>query len=364
MIDSLSRGGAERQALVLHRGLLERGHDSKLVCLGPPLDMLDDPQLAPQDVESLGTSRGWRHLPAAANALHREVRRFEPDVLHSSLMFSDLASGLVPRRTPRVATLCNVFDPGLRAEANPQASPTRMQVANRLWGTALQTRFDRCIAISGEVARSATACLGVGASRLTVIHRSIPRPTDTHAPPEGAPGIVSIGRLVPQKGQDILLRALAHLDDTGPAWTCTIIGAGWYRDSLESLKASLELDDRVTLAGLVPDSRVYLRTAAVFAFPSRYEGLGVSLLEAGCFGLPCVVSDIAPLREIIVDERFGFICRPNDPEDLARALTEALSDPVAARLRGRRLQERVATAFSETKMIDDTLAVYEAVRPD
>jgi glycosyltransferase involved in cell wall biosynthesis len=120
----------------------------------------------------------------------------------------------------------------------------------------------------------------------------------------------------------------------------------------------------VDLVGEVADVRPYLRAASAFAFPSWAEGLPNALLEAMAMRLPCVDSDIGPIRDAIRDGEEGLLVPVRDSGKLAVALTAILSRPdLAARL-GCAARKRVEAEFSLEREVDRLEALYrELCRP-
>jgi len=120
--------------------------------------------------------------------------------------------------------------------------------------------------------------------------------------------ITAIGRLVPQKGFDVLIRAFAMLAEDYPAWSLTIHGEGPERTALESLAATLAVSDRVSLPGRTNDSARVLNASSIFALPSRYEGFPMVLLEALSCGCACIASgcDSGP-AEVVTNRPSGLL---------------------------------------------------------
>lgn len=361
IIDSLSRGGAERQLLLLHERLLAAGHDSSIAYLGPPAPLLDDHRDLPA-VHDLKTRASKQMLPRAATAVRHWIAQARPDVVHSSLMHSDLATACAPSFVPKVATLCNILDVDIRRAADPRVRPYRMALANRLWGWALGARFDRIIAISEAVKASGERSLGLVADRITVVPRAFTfqRPAAV-ARNHAVPLLLAVGRLVAQKGHDTLLKALADPRLRARRWRCEIVGDGPNRATLERLITDLALGDRVRLVGAIPRAAARIAAASVFVFPSRFEGLGVAAVEAASMAVPSILSSIPALREIVPDERYGWLAPPDTPTAWADAIIEVLDDPNQAERRARALGERTRRRFSPEAMVASTLEVYERV---
>lgn len=120
--------------------------------------------------------------------------------------------------------------------------------------------------------------------------------------------IISLGRLAPEKGFDLLITAFAKFHTDFPNWKLTIFGEGNERPSLESLIFDLGLNDTVTLPGSIKDPFSALKAADIFVQSSHREGFSVALLEAMACGLPCIVTDhTGNPREVITSDENGII---------------------------------------------------------
>jgi glycosyltransferase involved in cell wall biosynthesis len=140
------------------------------------------------------------------------------------------------------------------------------------------------------------------------------------------PLVVTAGRLVHQKGMDILLRAFRQVRDV-TASKFLILGGGEKREELVSLSRSLNLSEDVIFLGMQMNPFKFMRKAAVFCLASRYEGLGNVILEAMALGVPVVVTDCpSGPSEILAGGRYGILVRPEDPGAIAEALLRVLSD--------------------------------------
>jgi GalNAc-alpha-(1->4)-GalNAc-alpha-(1->3)-diNAcBac-PP-undecaprenol alpha-1,4-N-acetyl-D-galactosaminyltransferase len=143
-----------------------------------------------------------------------------------------------------------------------------------------------------------------------------------------SPMSIAIGRLQPQKGFDLLIRAFSQLRHKYPDWQLTILGEGPMRGELEELRAQLQLTDRIHLPGQVKNVNAYLRQADIFVLSSRFEGFPMSLCEAMACGLPVLATDcLSGPREIITDGVDGVLVVAEDINALALGLDALMSDP-------------------------------------
>jgi phosphatidyl-myo-inositol dimannoside synthase len=148
--------------------------------------------------------------------------------------------------------------------------------------------------------------------------------------PNAGSRLITVGSLEQRyKGVEDLLRALDLLVDEYPAATLTIVGDGRYRPELESLTSELGLERHVVFAGAVKHEEVLrlLADADLFVLASHTEGMPRALIEAMSEGLPCVATAVGGIPELLPA---SLLVPPRRPEDLARCLSQVLSDPALA----------------------------------
>jgi glycosyltransferase involved in cell wall biosynthesis len=163
---------------------------------------------------------------------------------------------------------------------------------------------------------------------------------------EGPPGyLLFVGRLRIRKGVEVLLEALRELRREIPGAALRIAGDGEHRTALE--RAAAALGPAVAFLGNRDASQVrtLLRGAAALVVPSIYEGMPLVVLEAMEAGVPVVASAVSGIPEVVVDGETGWLVPPEEPEALARALREVLTDPEEARRRGEAGRRRVAERY-------------------
>jgi glycosyltransferase involved in cell wall biosynthesis len=156
--------------------------------------------------------------------------------------------------------------------------------------------------------------------------------------------VLSIGRLIPRKGFDTLLRASALLRTMQvSAFEVEIVGDGPERDALENLARALGVADLVRFAGAVPYDGLPSRysEADIFALPSRAEGMPLVVLEAMATGLPVVATQVQGVVELVADGVNGWQVSVGDAAGLASRLAALISDPERRRVFGARSVDRV-----------------------
>ena len=170
-----------------------------------------------------------------------------------------------------------------------------------------------------------------------------------HAEPGSDPDfrVLCIGRLVPEKGQLMLARAVAQLVERGLAVRLTFVGDGPMADSLRDEVARLGITKRTTMLGSLGRDRVAeaYRHADAFCLPSFSEGVPVVLMEAMAAGLPVVTTRIAGIAELVLDGENGALVAPGRSEPIADALERLARDRQLGARWGRAGRERVQHAY-------------------
>jgi colanic acid/amylovoran biosynthesis glycosyltransferase len=205
--------------------------------------------------------------------------------------------------------------------------------------------------------------------KLRVVHCGVDlarfRPAER--PDEVAvPEILTVGRLVPVKGQELLVEALAALSNRGIGGRLTLVGDGPQLGSLRALAERRGVADRVTFAGAVgqDEIRAYYTRADVFALPSFAEGLPVVLVEAMACGLPVVASRITGIPELVEEGVAGRLIVPGRLDQLTEALADVLSGGLEARgSMGSRGRAKVEAEFDLERTADQLHAVFSEFAP-
>ena len=233
-------------------------------------------------------------------------------------------------------------------------------------------RADRVITISEDARRDVVELCGVAPERVTAILLAADESLQPASPeavrafrtrhnlPERF--VLYQGTLQPRKNLETLVRAYGMLRAQGSDDHILVLAGprGWQYDSIFELTRQLGLEDAVRFPGFVPDEDqpLWYSSATVFAFPSRYEGFGLPLLEAMACGAPVVSSSSSSLPEVVGDA--GLLVDPSDVEGLCSALRELLEDEPRRLALAAAGRARAAT-FSWRKMAEETVQVYREV---
>lgn len=159
--------------------------------------------------------------------------------------------------------------------------------------------------------------------------------------------VLCVGRVVPAKGQHILLQAVERLVRAGRSLRVRVVGHGPDLASLQSFVADHQLDEHVIFEGAVNQDRIrdLYAMADVFALASFAEGIPVVLMEAMAMEIPCVTTFITGHPELIRHRIDGLLVAPSDDEGLAGAIAELMDDSVLRRELGQAGRRRVLDAY-------------------
>jgi glycosyltransferase involved in cell wall biosynthesis len=172
---------------------------------------------------------------------------------------------------------------------------------------------------------------------------------------------VGIGRLVPQKGFDILIEAFAQIASRVPELHCLILGTGEDREKLAEQIRAAGLDARVRLLGYQDRARAMsiLKSGDIFVMPSRYEGTPVALLEAAALARPILAACAGGIPELVTHEQHAYLVPTQDPGALAQGFLKLALDRDYAQRLGHNAQQRVRERFRPESQVTETWAAYE-----
>ncbi|MBB5234089.1 glycosyltransferase [Deinococcus budaensis] len=222
---------------------------------------------------------------------------------------------------------------------NSMAQTLAGHSAGHTWlARLIYPRLPRVVFVSRGARRTLQELLPLRPERLRVIHNPVDlervRTLAAQPLPEWAawmaqrPTVLSAGRLHQQKGFDLLIEAHARLRAQGHPHELLILGEGDERPNLEALARRLGVEGSVHLPGFVANPYPFMRQAAVYALPSRWEGFANVITEAMACGAPVVAADCpSGPAEILEGGRHGVLVPPENSAALAQALGRLLEDP-------------------------------------
>ena len=350
VVDSLDGGGAERCVVDLALALQRRGRPVHVACSvgGVRAGVLSDAGV-PVSVllDELVTRRVSGRYERALRQLVAELR---PAVVHAHQFASAAAAAHAVRDLP-VPLVVTEYTEG----------PWRDRRARAVSGLVYR-QAERVVAVSSAIRDLLVSDYGVDPERVEVLLPTTPAPPAADGPPPspGNPVVGLVGRLVPEKGVDVFLRAAALVSAVVPQARFLVVGDGPLRPDLEHRAAVLGLAGTVTFTGYRSDATRLLAGLDVLAVPSRSDGSPLVVCEAMAAGIPVVASRVGGLPDLVEDGGSGLLVRPGEAEDLARALVSLLLDPESARRLGARGRALAGTRTHE-RLVDRVTQLYAAV---
>ena len=177
-----------------------------------------------------------------------------------------------------------------------------------------------------------------------------------------APLLITVARLVPHKGQDMGIRALASLSRDFPQLRYIMVGEGHDEQRLRGLARELGVADKVAFVGPMRDDELpeAYATSTVYLGASRVdkeinvEGFGISFLEAGASGIPSVAGDSGGVRSAVRDGETGIVVPPTDADAIADAIRALLVNPERRQQMGRAARRAVETRYNWDRVARDT----------
>ena len=213
---------------------------------------------------------------------------------------------------------------------------TNQTAALRIYGIldrlALR-RFERVFSVSAAVRRKLLKS-GISGKKVHVVENGVPVSDFCDAAAslvdissEQGPRIGMVGRLVEQKGFQVVLRAAPHILKRFPTARFIVVGEGPYREELTGLSRRLRIESSVFFLGQREDMPGVYRSLDAFVLPSFNEGMPMTLLEAMAAGIPAIATRVGAVPSIIENQKTGLLVEPGRIEPLQRALEQLLENP-------------------------------------
>lgn len=296
-----------------------------------------------------------------AGQLRERFQQIKADIVHTHLLHADVY-GL------HAAGQANV---PYRVSSRHNDDRFRRMFALKWLNQLVAQKAQRVIAISEALERFVIDVEGIPAEKVQTIHYGLHAERGSGCSVEEAqqilqvdmegPVLLFIGRLIEQKGVDVLLEAFATLRSEFPEVQLRIVGDGNLRARLETQCRTLGLEKAVRFLGWVEDAQRLMLGGDIIVVPSRWEGFGLVTLEAMRHRRPLVASAVSALPEIIVDGETGYLVPADDLLALTDALHKLLADPELARQMGRAGHQRLVEVFSVEKMVKATADLYHKI---
>ena len=368
VIDSMGRGGAETQLLRTLARLNRDNFEAFVVLSREEGNWIDRLAILPIvkriTVLRIGSRNSVSALIAKVFKLASISNVIQPSIIHSWLWYSNFLCGLA-RQFSALSDIPLIVSQ--RGDYHARYGRLRLWLTERIiYNRAnivltnavrlrdyLRTRYpEKRIITVQNIVRSPNPS-PLSESKLGNVDQSdLPMPH-----------IVSVGRLVPEKGCRYLVQALNLLNTkyNFSDFTATILGEGALKDELNRLADSYHLSNRLRLPGFSEDILPILSGAHLFVLPSLHESAPNALIEAMEIGLPCIASDVGGVSDLIEDRESGMLVPAADPEALARAIHRVLTDGALAKTLGEQAQAKIRRLFDNDQSIQQLEAVYRNV---
>lgn len=374
-------GGAEILTIALRDGLRSRGHDARLFASSArPLNAQSQ-----ADYHCFGTTSSFRTLLQTANfwafgKLKQILAEFKPDVVHVTLFLTQLSPLILPllKKVPSLyyavwyrsmcptgtkilpnGTVCQVKMgmPCYQNHCLPLWDWLPLMLQMKLW-QRWSNAFNLFVAPSQAVKQY---LIEAGINSVKIVWHGTPiepqRPTLT-----SAPTVAFAGRLVKEKGADVLLKAFALVVKQIPEAKLLLVGDGAEREALKQQINDLNITANVFMPGLI--SRIEIEklfsTAWVQVVPSLWpEPFGLVVIEAMMHGIAVIVSASGGLLEIVQNNETGLVVPPGNSQALAAALLQILQNRELAEQMGAKAREVATTQYSQDIYVDNFLELYQ-----
>ena len=382
-------GGGETHVLRLGSALVAAGDAATVVTRRgerswPAEEVLSGIRVVRVPPPGPGRTGKFLMVPGATRAVLREAARHDLLVVRGTRVLG--VPGLV---AARAAGLPVVMQPETNGELSGEA-----WTWGKTWGAGRAGRLARAVFASrnrwlrdaeafvamSRVIGDEMLAAGVAAERVFVVPHGVD--TDRFRPADpgeraalrsrlGLPdGVLAAwtGRLLRGKGLETLLEACARLAGDGLDLRLVLVGSGEgqalsIEDDLRRRAGGSDLAGRVIFAGPLARVEDVLRAADLFAFPSVFEGLGISLVEAAACGLPAVASRTGGIVDVVEDGRSGLLVPPGDPAALAEGLRVLATDADRRAVMGSEARRIALASFDERDGVDRYRAVFRGVTP-
>jgi glycosyltransferase involved in cell wall biosynthesis len=357
LIPTLDRSGAEKQLMLLATHLPRDEFDVRVITLdrGGPYEA----PLQEQGIPVTNTGKRRKLDLSAFRRLREVLAAQQPDILHSWLFSANSYGRLVAGKRRRFKVVIS------------ERCVDTWKSGWQFWlDRRLIARTDRLVANSESVA-TFYRDVGFPGERMVVIPNGVDRPAlpvtsreqllaDLKLPTDARLACY-VGRLARQKRLEDLLWGMQVLRQADPRAHLLVIGDGPERDRLEQYARDVESAAHVRFLGHRDDAAQLLQLCDVFWLASDFEGMSNSLLEAMACGLPVVVSNIPPNRELVQHGVHGYLIDIGDGAGYAQYTRKLLEEPPLAARFGEAGRLRVELDFPIDRMVQRHIDVYREV---
>jgi len=342
IVQNLSIGGVQRLIVDQVQELQERGHEVWLIFFEDTGDIQMKSELViPSSRLIFIDYKRMRDIKGFLEML-KSLRKIKPDVVLTHLWFANTVG--------RIASFISSVPFVISFEHSTYDTVKSRRQFFFDW--VLQYVSSYVVAVSSAVEYSLISH-GIQKKKIRVIKNGIYLEKFTSSFQQEPAYFLYVGRLVYDKGVDVLLQALALVKEV----KLVIVGDGPEKENLVKLAQKLHLDERVSFVGSQKSLNHYFEKAIALILPSRREGFGLVLIEALAASVPVIGTNIGGIIDIIKNEENGFLIPPNNVSELASAMKHMLQKNVRKPLALH--APTSATSFSIHTHVDELLNLLE-----
>lgn len=358
VIPTMDRGGAEKQVVLLAKGLRELGHDVRVFLLTRDGHRSEELRAAGVPVVLIG--KRFKMDPTALIRLKKQLVDFEPNIVHTWL-FAANSFGRVAAKWAGVPVI-------IASErcVDPWKTGWHFLIDRRL------QKISQAITTNSSGVQDFYAANGLDPALFVVIPNGVESINSTKTQaidreeafrrlevPSERRLIVAVGRLWPQKRIRDLIWAGELLATARGDTTLVVIGDGPQRDELLRHRDSVSAPLHVRFAGQREDVGELLPHADQFWIASEYEGQSNAVIEAMLAGVPVIASNIPGNRDLVIDKETGWLFDVGDEADLVRLSLAAFNDPDGSQCIAEQARQHIVDEFSLDAMIRRHVELYE-----
>lgn len=285
------------------------------------------------------------------------------DIIHAHHPIAALVMKQLFPETPLIVTIHSSYERELILNGKIKEGGPEHQFLMSIYGE-LEAKADQMLTVS-ESFRSYLAPYVKQPELMKVIPNGFDEKRFKPIAHENAvTQLITVCRLVPAKGLDVLLHACAILKKKGHPFVLHIIGDGPIREELEKLAVELDLYDDIIFYGYMLHPEEFMPFFDVFVLPSRAEAFGSVFAEAALCWLALVGTNVGGIAEQIDDGVNGLLVPPEDPDALAVALEKVLTDPTYRYHLARAGWDKAKKVYSLQRVIAQLKKVYVSMKPE
>lgn len=352
---TFNSGGVERLAIDVSNQLIKDGHNAFLCIISENYsnDLLDqiDSKVNINLLKRENKNRKIGYIKQLLNII--DYNNIEVMHVHQGLLMSFYLIIKVLR--PNLRIYFTVHDTSIFSELSLKNRIISVMICNKIIAIsdAVSNDIIRNYVSKNKVVRIYN---GVNFNRFSLMDSKIKQ--------DGVITIVNVARFFPKKkGQDILIKAASILKKNG--YRIKVVFAGGEIsedptaiDDMKKLAIDMKVSNEIDFLGNISDVPSILKSADIFCIPSRYEGFGISAVEAMAMGIPCVASDIIGLDEVVNDKCLGELFTMNDEHDLANKLAYVIDNK--SKFIASTISKNVNNRFSIQRMTEELLCTYQS----